>query len=31
MRDPVHEALDRREADGADKHGGAQGPQAVHA
>ena len=31
VRDPVHEATDRRKDNGADQHGDAQGPQAVHA
>lgn len=31
VRDPVHEATDRRNENGADQHGDAQGPEAVHA
>lgn len=31
VRDPVHEATDRRKENGADQHGDAQGPQAVQA
>lgn len=31
MDDPVHETAHRCKADGADEHGGAQGPQAVQA
>lgn len=30
MGNPVHETTHWRKADGADEHGGAQGPQAVH-